>query len=116
MPKEIEGLLEQIDTQKRIEFRMYKYHCVQSAEGLPIKDPTRLGRNSENILFIDYDKKNVHAGFENTIELFWKGSKRERKLLAFSEILGDMFRTVSNHIIAEVLVQGPDENAWQRAP
>lgn len=94
MPKEIEELLDLIDSRRKAEYRLFRYHCVQSPEGLPIKDPNRLGRPLENIFMIDYDRKNVQPGFGNILELFWKGSKRDRKLLTFNELLADMFRTV----------------------
>lgn len=97
MPKEIKGLLDQIDIHRDVGYRLFRYHCSQSVEGLPIKDPSRLGRSLEDVLFIDFDRKNVHS-FENVLELYWKGSRRDRRLLDLSDILADMFRTVPSRL------------------
>lgn len=86
MPGEIEGLLEMLDKRKKIVHRLYKYHCTNK-EGKAVKDIERLGRDLDSVMIIDSDHEAFGKHPDLGLEMFWMGSRKDRKFIALIDIL-----------------------------
>jgi TFIIF-interacting CTD phosphatase-like protein len=61
-----------------------------------VKDLSRLGRDLEKTIIIDFDKRIFGNHLENGIECRWKGGQNDRNLLVLGEIFEEMVTSGTN--------------------
>lgn len=80
-----------MDEARKIEYRLFKYHCVQTGDGIFGKDINRLGRDPEDIFVIDSDQRAFGEYTQNGVEMYWAGSRKDRRLLLLCDYFAEMF-------------------------
>lgn len=91
MPGEIENLLDRVDSAKRVQYRLFRYHCSRGRGGHCVKDVKRLGREVSQVFVVDAARNGFEEATMNGVEMFWSGGRKDSKLLELCEILAELF-------------------------
>ena len=77
-------LLDQLDPNKKISFRLFREHCTKSDNGLFIKDLNRLGRNLKDVIIIDNNPVSFIYNKANGLPILtWHSIQTDNELIKY---------------------------------
>jgi len=81
LPKYAEPLLDMLDTEKTIDFRLFREHCVQTRNMCYVKDLSCLGRDVKDCIIIDNSAQSYDSHPQNAIPIpSWFSDKNDKEL------------------------------------
>ena len=98
-------LLDQLDPNKKIFFRLFREHCTKSDNGLFIKDLNRLGRNLKDVIIIDNNPVSFIYNKANGLPILtWHSIQTDNELIKLIPLLNylanvDDVRPVINKVV-----------------
>ena len=98
-------LLDQLDPNKKISFRLFREHCTKSDNGLFIKDLNKLGRNLKDVIIIDNNPVSFIYNKANGLPILtWHSIQTDNELIKLIPLLNylvevDDIRPVINKVV-----------------
>jgi len=88
LPKYADPLLDMLDTDKTIDFRLFREHCVQTRNMCYVKDLSCLGRDVKDCIIIDNSAQSYDSHPQNAIPIpSWFSDQQDTELQRLIPVL-----------------------------